>query len=132
VIILVVEDTPAVMECLVAGLELAGHEVVEATTAAEAFEALDFFGSDGERGLDGVICDGFLPFRPGVRVAIWGPEVVTEARKRGVPAVVLSARNDTVEECRRAGLPALLKPAGIPEILKALEAQRAGVVKERG
>ena len=121
-VILVVEDTPAVMECLVAGLELAGHEVVEATTAAEAFEALEPVDSDGERKLDGVVCDGLLPFRPGVRVAIWGPEVATQARKRGVPAVVLSARDDIVEQCRREGLPTLLKPAGIAEILKALEA----------
>jgi len=118
VVILVVEDTPAVMECLVAGLELAGHEVVEATTAAEAFEALDFVGSD----LGGVICDGLLPFRPGHGVAIWGAEVATHARKRGVPAVVLSARDDIVAHCRLEGLPTLLKPAGIPEILKALGA----------
>jgi len=114
--ILVVEDHPDVRAALVAGLEHAGHEVLEAATLAAAQAALE----TGHPAA--IVCDEHFPACEGASPAPWGHNFVQGCLWRGLPAILYTASDDSVLHARRNGLPVLPKPAGISEILKALEA----------
>lgn len=116
--VLIVDDDPGIRVCLGAGLELAGHQVLAVGTASAAREALEYLKPDA------AIIDGILPGHATDPVGPYGLILVREARSLGIPAVLHSGKEDLVAEARRDGIPALLKPAGITEILAALEAAR--------
>lgn len=120
--ILVVEDHPAVREGLTEGLKMCGHQVAEAATLAEAQAALD------RGGIEAVVCDEHFPACDGVAQAPWGHNFVQGCLWRGIPAILYTASDESVTHAQRNGLPVLAKPAGIRQILEALEVQ-AGVIR---
>jgi len=104
--ILVVDDEPAIRRLVRGALERAGHQVIEATTAAEALRAFD---SDPAA----LLLDLGLPDRDGM-------ELVPLAVKRGIPTLILSARDATAEKVAALDLGAddyVVKPFDTDELL---------------
>lgn len=113
-LILVVDDEPAVREAVERALRLEGHEVALAADGAEALEAL------GVRSPDAVVLDVLMP-------RVDGLELCRRMRKRGdrTPVLMLTAR-DAVSD-RVAGLDAgaddyLVKPFALEELLARVRA----------
>ncbi len=121
--ILTVEDNPAIREALVTALDLLGHQVREAQTLAEAQAILDA----GDREIDAVICDGRFPSSLGTPEENFGVNFVKGCIWRGLRAILYTADDATADEARREGIPVLLKPAPIAEIIKILKAQQLEV-----
>jgi len=114
--ILVVEDEPAIAELISINLRHAGFDVTVAGNADQARVAVD-------RVLpDLVLLDWMLPGEPGVQLARrWR----ADARTRGLPIIMLTARNE--EPDKVAGLDAgaddyLTKPFSTKELLARIRA----------
>ena len=115
-LILIVEDSVGIAECLKDALEMAGHTVYVAGTMRGAMDSLE------RLPVEAVISDGLIPsYEISHPPVAWGPEITAFCRKTGIRAVLYSADDELVEAERRAGGVALLKPAGLNQILDALE-----------
>lgn len=79
--LLVVEDEPAVRMGLRLSLSRAGHQVLEAATATEAWEQLPQ--------ADLVVLDWMLPDEPGVRLL---ERLRRDGRYENLPVLMLTAR----------------------------------------
>lgn len=116
---LLVEDEPAVRLGVRLALERAGHRVLEAPTAAEAWPLL--------REAEAVILDWMLPDEPGTRLL----ERLRQGAHAELPVLMLTARaevRDRVEGLSRGADDYLVKPFATEELLARLEAllRRAG------
>ena len=115
-LILIVEDSVEIAACLKDALEMAGHTVTVCGTMRAAMDSLE------RLPVEAVISDGLIPsYDISQPPVAWGPEITAFCRKTGIRAVLFSADGELVEAERRLGGSALLKPAGIGEILDALE-----------
>jgi len=118
-VILLVDDSLAIVECLKEGLERAGHQVFTAGTMRAATDSLE------RLPIEAVISDGEFPGSDVSQPPYpWGPYLTAMVRIAGRRAVLFSANDELVEAERRAGGMALLKPASVAEILTLLETQR--------
>ncbi len=120
--LLVVEDTEATRQLLVAALERMGHTVAEAADGATAVRTI---AADPE-GWDAVLVDLHMPDMDGFAVA---GELIAAAGEAGPRRIALSA--DVLPETRRAaqeaGFHAFLgKPVAWPELRRTLAAGAAG------
>ncbi|WP_027893497.1 response regulator transcription factor [Calidithermus chliarophilus] len=112
--LLVVEDEPAVRVGLRLSLVRAGHQVLEAATAAEAWVLL------GQADL--VLLDWMLPDEPGVRLL---ERLRSDSRYETLPVLMLTARSgesDRVEGLTRGADDYLTKPFSTPELLARVQA----------
>ena len=116
---LLVEDEPAVRLGVRLALERAGHRVLEAPTAVEAWPLL--------KEAEAVILDWVLPDEPGTRLL----ERMRQGPYPTLPVLMLTARGevrDRVEGLSRGADDYLAKPVATEELLARLEAllRRAG------
>ncbi|WP_041652312.1 response regulator transcription factor [Allomeiothermus silvanus] len=112
--LLVVEDEPAVRMGLRLSLSRAGHQVLEAATATEAWEQLPQ--------ADLVVLDWMLPDEPGVRLL---ERLRRDGRYENLPVLMLTARageGDRVEGLTRGADDYLTKPFSTPELLARIQA----------
>ena len=112
--LLVVEDEPAVRMGLRLSLSRAGHQVLEAATATEAWEQLPQ--------ADLVVLDWMLPDEPGVRPL---ERLRRDGRYENLPVLMLTARageGDRVEGLTRGADDYLTKPFSTPELLARIQA----------
>jgi DNA-binding response OmpR family regulator len=112
--LLVVEDEPAVRMGLRLSLSRAGHQVLEAATATEAWEQLPQ--------ADLVVLDWMLPDEPGVRLL---ERLRRDGRYENLPVLILTARageGDRVEGLTRGADDYLTKPFSTPELLARIQA----------
>lgn len=112
--LLVVEDEPAVRMGLRLSLSRAGHQVLEASTATEAWEQLPQ--------ADLVVLDWMLPDEPGVRLL---ERLRRDGRYENLPVLMLTARageGDRVEGLTRGADDYLTKPFSTPELLARIQA----------
>ncbi|MER3481307.1 MAG: DNA-binding response regulator [Meiothermus sp.] len=112
--LLVVEDEPAVRMGLRLSLSRAGHQVLEAATATEAWEQLSQ--------ADLVVLDWMLPDEPGVRLL---ERLRRDGRYENLPVLMLTARageGDRVEGLTRGADDYLTKPFSTPELLARIQA----------
>ncbi|HEU4742535.1 MAG TPA: response regulator transcription factor [Meiothermus sp.] len=112
--LLVVEDEPAVRMGLRLSLSRAGHQVLEAATATEAWERLSQ--------ADLVVLDWMLPDEPGVRLL---ERLRRDGRYESLPVLMLTARageGDRVEGLTRGADDYLTKPFSTPELLARIQA----------
>jgi len=117
--VLLVEDEPAVRLGVRLALERAGHRVLEAPTAGEAWPLL--------KEAEAVILDWVLPDEPGTRLL----ERMRQGPYPTLPVLMLTARGevrDRVEGLSRGADDYLAKPFATEELLARLEAllRRAG------
>src|SRR3972149_5767871 len=114
-VLLLVDDSLAILECLKDALESMGHQVFTAGTMRAAMDSLD------RLPIEAVISDGEFP-GSGVSQppCPWGPDLTAMARRDGRKAILFSANVELVEAERNAGGLALLKPAPVAEILALL------------
>jgi len=113
--ILLVDDDPAILECLKDALELAGHTVYTAGTMRAAVDSLEALP------IEAVIADGEFPgFDVSQPPDEWGPYLTAMIRLAGRKAILFSGNDDLVEAERKAGGLALLKPGSVAEILALL------------
>ena len=123
--ILVIDDEPDVLMLCRVNLELAGHEVVEA--------------SSGEAGLqlarevrpDLVVLDVMLPRRDGYQVL---GDLSSESTLRDVPVILLTAKAQTADRLAgwRAGCAEFVtKPFSPSELVEAVGRVHAMTVEER-
>lgn len=106
--ILLVDDSPVILDLLAESLRLHGHDSAEASSAAMALPMLPY--------MDAAIVDGLNG---------QGMRVLSACEARGLPAVLYSGNEETVVLAQRLGFTAVLKPASIKELLAAL-GQAAG------
>jgi two-component system alkaline phosphatase synthesis response regulator PhoP len=126
--LLLVEDEPAVRMGLRLSLVRAGHQVLEAASAGEAWPLLEQ--------ADLVLLDWMLPDEPGVRLL---ERLRSDSRYETLPVLMLTARSgegDRVEGLTRGADDYLTKPFSTPELLARVQALlrrsgRAGRI-ERG
>ena len=116
---LLVEDEPAVRLGVRLALERAGHRVLEASRAQEAWDLL--------KEAEAVVLDWMLPDEPGIRFL----ERVRQGAYSQLPVLMLTARaevRDRVEGLSRGADDYLVKPFATEELLARLEAllRRAG------
>lgn len=116
---LLVEDEPAVRLGVRLALERAGHRVLEAGSAGEAWPLL--------KEAELVVLDWMLPDEPGVRLL----ERMRQGVHAELPVLLLTARaevRDRVEGLSRGADDYLVKPFATEELLARLEAllRRAG------
>ncbi len=127
--ILIVEDDEALLDLLVTAFQLRQHHVVGVGTAAAAEEQL-------ERGeVEALLTDGNLPGVAGSPPGRYGPELLRIAERWGIPAVLLSADKELVDELHRQGYEAFLKGVlDFDTIAAALEEaeERARLTEEWG
>ncbi|RIH83534.1 Alkaline phosphatase synthesis transcriptional regulatory protein PhoP [Calidithermus terrae] len=112
--LLLVEDEPAVRVGLRLSLVRAGHQVLEAATAAEAWALLEQ--------ADLVLLDWMLPDEPGVRLL---ERLRSDSRYETLPVLMLTARSgesDRVEGLTRGADDYLTKPFSTPELLARVQA----------
>ena len=121
---LVVEDEAAVRLALRLGLERAGFAVIEAASAAEAWERF--------RQADVVVLDWMLPDEPGLRLL---ERLRQDPRGERLPVLMLTAKS--AEADRVAGLMGgaddyLVKPYSLAELIARLKAllRRVGKLGE--
>ncbi|MCS7218238.1 MAG: response regulator transcription factor [Thermus sp.] len=117
--VLLVEDEPAVRLGVRLALERAGHRVLEAGSAGEAWPLL--------KEAELVVLDWMLPDEPGVRLL----ERMRQGVHAELPVLLLTARaevRDRVEGLSRGADDYLVKPFATEELLARLEAllRRAG------
>ena len=117
--LLLVEDEPSLRLGLRLALEGAGHRVLEAATAQEAWPLL--------REAELVVLDWMLPDEPGVRLL----DRMRQGPYESLPVLMLTARagvRDRVEGLSRGADDYLVKPFAVEELLARLEAllRRAG------
>jgi len=122
--VLVVEDEAAVRLALKLGLLRAGFEVIEAASAAEAWERF--------RQADVVVLDWMLPDEPGLRLL---ERLRQDPRGERLPVLMLTAKS--AEADRVAGLMGgaddyLVKPYSLAELVARLKAllRRVGKLGE--
>ena len=122
--ILVVDDEPAILRFLRAGLSHQGYIVIEAETGKAALDQIR------RRAADMVVLDLGLP-------DIDGLEVIREVRATGsvLPIVVLSSRED--EEAKVAALDLgaddyVTKPFGMDELLARIRAAQRHRLQQEG
>lgn len=112
--LLVVEDEPAVRMGLRLSLSRAGHQVLEAPTANEAWGLL--------AQADLVVLDWMLPDEPGVKLL---ERLRRDGRFESLPVLMLTARageTDRVEGLTRGADDYLTKPFSTPELLARVQA----------
>lgn len=112
--LLVVEDEPAVRMGLRLSLSRAGHQVLEAATASEAWPLVEQ--------ADLVLLDWMLPDEPGVRLL---ERLRSDSRYETLPVLMLTARSgesDRVEGLTRGADDYLTKPFSTPELLARVQA----------
>ncbi|MFD3005156.1 response regulator transcription factor [Thermus tengchongensis] len=117
--VLVVEDEPAVRLGVRLALERAGHKVLEAPSATEAWPLL--------KEAEILLLDWMLPDEPGIRFL----ERMRQGAYPELPVLMLTARaevRDRVEGLSRGADDYLVKPFATEELLARLEAllRRAG------
>jgi two-component system, OmpR family, KDP operon response regulator KdpE len=122
--ILVVDDEPAILRFLRAGLGSQGYGVVEAKTAAEALAAVR------RKAADLVVLDLGLPDRDGLDLI-----PALRATDAALPIIVLSSRND--ERAKVAALDAgaddyVTKPFGMEELLARIRAAARHRLAQQG
>jgi two-component system, OmpR family, KDP operon response regulator KdpE len=121
--VLVVDDEPAILRFLRAGLGSQGYGVVEAKTAAEALAAVQ------RKAADLVVLDLGLPDRDGLALI-----PALRAADAGLPIIVLSSRGD--ERAKVAALDGgaddyITKPFGMEELLARVRtAARHGLARQ--
>ena len=107
--ILIVDDHPATRECLTELFRLHGHQTAACGSVEAAQVMLPY--------VEAVVCDG-------LDGACF--DVVASAEALGKPIVIHTASDEIADAARTAGVPVLLKPASVPELVAALAAP-AGV-----
>ena len=113
--ILVVDDSPAVAQCLKIALEAAGHTVSLAATFRQAMAILE------AHPVNAVIADGEIPtWDPAGPPKAWGPDLTAWCRRIGVRAVLYSASDELVAAERTAGGMGVVKPAETRALLALL------------
>lgn len=116
--ILLVEDHPDLAIALSEALRLAGHAVHLEQTMLGAMDALY------ESNFDCLIADGRFPsFRLWDPLQDWGVDLLNAAKHIKVRGILHSGDMSLVAQARREGFTALLKPASMAELLKAVEAK---------
>jgi DNA-binding response OmpR family regulator len=108
--ILIAEDDPMLLELFAASLSLLGHTPFLASTPEQALAKLPL--------VEAAILDG-------LNGGCW--PVLEWAKRMGIPCVLFSGDARLVEAAKAAGFSAILKPAKMEDVLKALEAQRERV-----
>ena len=101
--ILIVDDHPATRECLTELFRRHAHQTAACGSAEAAQTMLPY--------VEAVVCDG-------LDGACF--DVVASAEALGVPIVIHTASDEIAAAARLAGVPAVLKPAGVDELLGAL------------
>ncbi|MGH7090706.1 MAG: response regulator, partial [Stellaceae bacterium] len=122
--ILVVDDEPAILRFLRAGLGSQGHGVVEASTGAEALAAVR------RKAADLVVLDLGLPDRDGLDLI-----PALRAADAAVPIIVLSSRNDErgkVAALDRGADDYVTKPFGMEELLARIRAAARHRLAQQG
>ncbi len=112
--ILIVDDEADIREILVCNLEVAGYEVVEASSAEEALEMLDDTFSL-------ILLDIMMEGMNGYRMA----EVVRKERMSDIPIIFLTAKdqeNDLLTGFARGGDDYITKPFSLQEVLARIKA----------
>lgn len=114
--VLVLDDDEPLRRAVRRTLLVAGYEVVEASSAQEAFSILD----EGSNSVDMVLCDLVLP-------GLDGREAASIIRSRRPDVRVLftsgyASHGSGRQALINAGEPFLQKPFDIPELLSAVEA----------
>ncbi len=122
--VLVVDDEPAILRFLRAGLGSQGYGVIEARTADEALSEVR------RKAADVVVLDLGLPDRDGLELI---PEM--RAADAGVPIIVLSSRGD--EKSKVAALDGgaddyVAKPFGMEELLARIRAAARHRLAQQG
>jgi two-component system KDP operon response regulator KdpE len=122
--ILVVDDEPAILRFLRAGLGSQGYTVLEAESGQKALDALP------SKRADIVVLDLGLP-------DIDGLEVIKSVRAAGsaVPIIVLSSRNDEAAKVQALDCGAddyVTKPFGIEELLARIRAAQRHRLQQQG
>jgi two-component system KDP operon response regulator KdpE len=122
--VLVVDDEPAILRFLRAGLGSQGYLVLEAETGQKALEAVR------NRRADIMVLDLGLP-------DIDGLEVIKRVRDTGsaVPIIVLSSRNDEAAKVRALDFGAddyVTKPFGVDELLARVRAAQRHRLQQQG
>lgn len=122
--ILAVDDEPAILRFLRAGLGSQGYTVIEAATGQAAVGAVL------QNWADLVVLDLGLP-------DIGGLEVIRRVRGAGrmLPIIVLSSRDDEAAKVEALDLGAddyVTKPFGVPELLARIRAAQRHKLQEQG
>jgi two-component system, OmpR family, KDP operon response regulator KdpE len=122
--ILVVDDEPAILRFLSAGLGSQGYVVLAAENGQKALDAM------GSKRADIVVLDLGLP-------DIEGLEVIKRVRDAGsaVPIIVLSSRNDEAAKVEALDCGAddyVTKPFGIEELLARIRAAKRHRLQQQG
>lgn len=86
--ILIVEDEPDLSELVSYNLRAAGHDVVEAATAAEALALVRSHGPEL------ILLDLMLPDQPGTEVC---RQVKSDPLTASIPVIMLTARSDEID-----------------------------------
>lgn len=122
--ILVVDDEPAILRFLRAGLSSQGHVVIEAQAGQAALDAVR------QRRADMMVLDLGLPDLDGI-------EVIQRVRESGnmLPIIVLSSRDDERAKVAALDLGAddyVTKPFGIEELLARIRAAQRHRLQQQG
>jgi two-component system KDP operon response regulator KdpE len=122
--ILIVDDEPAILRCLRAGLGSQGYVVFEAENGQKALDAVQ------SKRADIVVLDLGLP-------DIDGLEVMKRVRDAGsaVPIIVLSSRSDEAAKVQALDYGAddyVTKPFGIEELLARIRAAQRHRLQQQG
>lgn len=122
--VLVVDDEPAILRFLRAGLGSQGYLVVEAATGQAALNAIR------QRRVDLLVLDLGLP-------DVDGLEVIRRIRDSGtvLPIIVLSSRDDEASKVKALDLGAddyVTKPFGIDELLARVRAAQRHRLQQQG
>ena len=122
--VLVVDDEPAILRFLRAGLSSQGYLVSEATAGRRALEAVR------QNGTDLLVLDLGLPDLDGL-------EIIRRIRDAGstLPIIVLSSRSDEEGKVEALDLGAddyVTKPFGIDELLARIRAAQRHRLQEQG
>jgi CheY-like chemotaxis protein len=106
--VLIVDDDAGTRECLTELFRLHGHETAACGSAEAALAMLGW--------VDAVVCDGLegACFR-----------VIAEAERLGNPAVIYTASDAVHETAATLGVPCVMKPVGVAELLEALSLREA-------
>ena len=119
--VLLVEDNPDVAEAIADSLRLAGIEVTVCGTYVAAIDSLKCLP------FDSVVSDGQFPGGIGGESAIgpYGVSLLNHAKSLGKAVVLVSGSDALVRDAKALGIPALMKPASVNQILEALDRQTA-------
>ena len=119
--ILLIEDDSDVAEAIAEGLRLAGCEVTVCGTYVAAIDSLKHLP------IEAVASDGQFPGGIGGESAIgpYGVSLLNHAKSLGKAVVLVSGSDGLVRDAKALGIPALMKPASVNQILEALDRQTA-------